>query len=74
MLSVEFFRTCGILELVVSCFGNGHYRVSIFVGNAINNSMFPYFSYKIWGRELTLDTNPYECGLGGLVDLDKKVE
>ncbi|VDM65441.1 unnamed protein product, partial [Strongylus vulgaris] len=28
--------------------------------------------YKVWGRELTLDTNPYECGLEGLVDLNKE--
>jgi len=26
----------------------------------------------LWGREITLDTNPYEVGLGNLVDLNKK--
>uniref|UniRef100_A0A0M3IBM8 GCV_T domain-containing protein n=1 Tax=Ascaris lumbricoides TaxID=6252 RepID=A0A0M3IBM8_ASCLU len=28
--------------------------------------------FKLWGRELTLDTNPFECGLHHLVDLNKK--
>ncbi len=27
---------------------------------------------QIWGRELTLDTNPFEAGLEALVDLEKK--
>ncbi|CAI4222420.1 unnamed protein product [Auanema sp. JU1783] len=40
-------------------------------GQATMNMMRLEHGYKIWGRELTLDTNPYECGLGGLVDLSK---
>ncbi|KHJ91193.1 FAD dependent oxidoreductase [Oesophagostomum dentatum] len=37
-------------------------------GQATMNMMRLEHGYKIWGRELTLDTNPFECGLGGLVD------
>ncbi|KAK6013402.1 hypothetical protein OSTOST_21284 [Ostertagia ostertagi] len=28
--------------------------------------------YKMWGRELTPDTNLFECGLGALVDFSKE--
>ncbi|VDD86525.1 unnamed protein product [Enterobius vermicularis] len=28
--------------------------------------------FRLWGRELTLNTNLFECGLGHLVDLSKK--
>lgn len=38
-------------------------------GQATMNSMRLEHGFKIWGRELTLDTNPFECGLGALVDL-----
>ncbi|KAK6010459.1 glycine cleavage T-protein barrel domain protein [Ostertagia ostertagi] len=36
------------------------------------NMMRLEHGYKIWGRELTLDTNPFECGLGALVDFSKE--
>lgn len=38
-------------------------------GQATMNGMRLEHGFKIWGRELTLDTNPFECGLGALVDL-----
>ncbi|KAJ1370390.1 hypothetical protein KIN20_032104 [Parelaphostrongylus tenuis] len=41
-------------------------------GQATMNSMRLEHGYKIWGRELTLDTNPFECGLGTLVDFNKE--
>ncbi|PAV88322.1 hypothetical protein WR25_07568 [Diploscapter pachys] len=41
-------------------------------GAATLNMMRLEHGYKIWGRELSLDTNPYECGLGTLVNLEKK--
>jgi len=41
-------------------------------GQAALNSMRIEHGYKLWGRELTLDTNPFECGLGHLVDFEKK--
>ncbi|VDN30230.1 unnamed protein product [Cylicostephanus goldi] len=40
-------------------------------GQATWNIMRLEHGYKVWGRELTLDTNPYECGLEALVDLSK---
>ena len=33
-------------------------------GQATMNMMRLEHGYKLWGRELTLDTNPFECGLG----------
>ncbi|KAK6026054.1 FAD dependent oxidoreductase [Ostertagia ostertagi] len=41
-------------------------------GQATMNMMRLEHGYKIWGRELTLDTNPFECGLGALVDFSKE--
>ncbi|VDO71309.1 unnamed protein product [Haemonchus placei] len=41
-------------------------------GQATMNMMRLEHGYKIWGRELTLDTNPFECGLGALVDFTKE--
>ncbi|CAB3407825.1 unnamed protein product [Caenorhabditis bovis] len=41
-------------------------------GQAALNMMRLEHGYKIWARELTLDTNPFECGLGSLVDFNKK--
>ncbi|KAK5965794.1 Dimethylglycine dehydrogenase mitochondrial [Trichostrongylus colubriformis] len=41
-------------------------------GQATMNMMRLEHGYKIWGRELTLDTNPFECGLGALVDFNKE--
>ncbi|KIH65471.1 FAD dependent oxidoreductase [Ancylostoma duodenale] len=41
-------------------------------GQATMNMMRLEHGYKVWGRELTLDTNPFECGLGGLVDFTKE--
>ncbi|KAE9418545.1 hypothetical protein Angca_007510, partial [Angiostrongylus cantonensis] len=41
-------------------------------GQATMNIMRLEHGYKIWGRELTLNTNPFECGLGALVDFNKE--
>uniref|UniRef100_A0A158R5I5 Dimethylglycine dehydrogenase n=1 Tax=Syphacia muris TaxID=451379 RepID=A0A158R5I5_9BILA len=41
-------------------------------GQSTHNIMRIEHGFKLWGRELTLNTNPYECGLGYLVDLSKK--
>ncbi|KAK6729820.1 hypothetical protein RB195_006711 [Necator americanus] len=41
-------------------------------GQATLNMMRLEHGYKVWGRELTLDTNPFECGLGALVDFTKE--
>ncbi|VDM37348.1 unnamed protein product [Toxocara canis] len=41
-------------------------------GYAAFNIMRLEHGFKLWGRELTLDTNPFECGLASLVDLNKK--
>ncbi|KHJ87421.1 glycine cleavage T-protein [Oesophagostomum dentatum] len=41
-------------------------------GEATWNTMRLEHGYKLWGRELTLDTNPYECGLEALVDLTRE--
>lgn len=37
-------------------------------GQATMNMMRLEHGYKLWGRELTLDTNPFEAGLGGSPD------
>ncbi|CAD6184521.1 unnamed protein product [Caenorhabditis auriculariae] len=71
-LSYEFFHnraeTSKLYEAIISA-GRPHGIVNF--GQATFNMMRLEHGYKIWGRELTLDTNPYECGLGGLVDLSK---
>ncbi|VDL79466.1 unnamed protein product [Nippostrongylus brasiliensis] len=41
-------------------------------GQATMNMMRLEHGYKVWGRELTLDTNPFESGLGALVDFTKE--
>uniref|UniRef100_A0A914VTZ0 Dimethylglycine dehydrogenase n=1 Tax=Plectus sambesii TaxID=2011161 RepID=A0A914VTZ0_9BILA len=41
-------------------------------GLATLNALRMEQGFKLWGREITLDTNPYEVGLGNLVDLNKK--
>ncbi|VDK82046.1 unnamed protein product [Litomosoides sigmodontis] len=41
-------------------------------GQSTLNMMRIEKGYKIWGRELTLNTNPYECGLSRMVDLNKE--
>ncbi|VDN50034.1 unnamed protein product [Dracunculus medinensis] len=41
-------------------------------GQATHNMLRIEHGFKLWGRELTLDTNPFECGLEHLVDITKK--
>ncbi|VDN25693.1 unnamed protein product, partial [Cylicostephanus goldi] len=71
-LSYEFFHnradSAKLYEAII-CAGAPYGVVNF--GQATMNMMRLEHGYKIWGRELTLDTNPFECGLGGLVDFSK---
>ncbi|CAI5439407.1 unnamed protein product [Caenorhabditis angaria] len=72
-LSYELFHsraeTAKLYNAIMSA-GASHGLVNF--GQATLNMMRLEHGYRIWGRELTLDTNPFECGLGKLVDFSKK--
>ncbi|TKR93824.1 hypothetical protein L596_008206 [Steinernema carpocapsae] len=72
LLSYEFFHNrADSLKLydVMMRVGASHGLVNF--GQSALNTMRLEHAYKIWGRELTLDTNPFEAGLGHLVDFSK---
>ncbi|KJH45283.1 FAD dependent oxidoreductase [Dictyocaulus viviparus] len=72
-LSYELFHnradSAKLYEEIIRA-GKSHGVVNF--GQATMNAMRLEHGYKIWGRELTLDTNPFECGLGDLVDFNKE--
>uniref|UniRef100_A0A1I7ZM32 Dimethylglycine dehydrogenase, mitochondrial n=1 Tax=Steinernema glaseri TaxID=37863 RepID=A0A1I7ZM32_9BILA len=73
LLSYEFFHNrADSLKLydVMMRVGAPHGLVNF--GQAAMNAMRLEHAYKLWGRELTLDTNPFEAGLGHLVDFSKE--
>ncbi|KAK0425520.1 hypothetical protein QR680_009242 [Steinernema hermaphroditum] len=73
LLSYEFFHNrADSLKLydVMMRVGAAHGLVNL--GQAAMNTMRLEHAYKLWGRELTLDTNPFEAGLGHLVDFSKE--
>ncbi|VDM37347.1 unnamed protein product [Toxocara canis] len=72
-LSFEFFHNrADTLKLYNAIMNEGNTYGIVNFGQATLNMMRLEHGFKLWGRELTLDTNPYECGLGHLVDLSKK--
>uniref|UniRef100_F1KU54 Dimethylglycine dehydrogenase n=1 Tax=Ascaris suum TaxID=6253 RepID=F1KU54_ASCSU len=72
-LSFEFFHNrADTLKLYNAIMNEGKNYGVVNFGQATLNMMRLEHGFKLWGRELTLDTNPYECGLGHLVDLSKK--
>uniref|UniRef100_A0A158PNQ2 Dimethylglycine dehydrogenase, mitochondrial (inferred by orthology to a human protein) n=1 Tax=Anisakis simplex TaxID=6269 RepID=A0A158PNQ2_ANISI len=72
-LSFEFFHNrADTLKLYDTMMKEGKNYGIVNFGQATLNMMRLEHGFKLWGRELTLDTNPYECGLGHLVDLSKK--
>uniref|UniRef100_A0A915Q780 Dimethylglycine dehydrogenase n=1 Tax=Setaria digitata TaxID=48799 RepID=A0A915Q780_9BILA len=72
-LSYELYHnrgdTLGLYDALIEVGKN--YGIVNF-GQSTLNMMRIENGYKIWGRELTLNTNPYECGLSQMVDLNKE--
>ncbi|MFH4978193.1 hypothetical protein AB6A40_004902 [Gnathostoma spinigerum] len=72
-LSYELFHNrADTLKLYNSLMASGKNYGLVNFGQAAMNIMRLEHGFKLWGRELTLNTNPYEAGLGDLVDLSKK--
>ncbi|VDK64984.1 unnamed protein product [Onchocerca ochengi] len=72
-LSYELYHNRGdTLALYNSLMEVGKNYGIVNFGQSTLNMMRIENGYKIWGRELTLNTNPYECGLGYMVDLNKE--
>ncbi|VDO29530.1 unnamed protein product, partial [Onchocerca flexuosa] len=72
-LSYELYHSRGdTLALYNSLMEVGKNYGIVNFGQSTLNMMRIENGYKIWGRELTLNTNPYECGLGDMVDLNKE--
>lgn len=72
-LSYEFFHNrADSLRVYNALMKEGKNHGIVNFGQATHNMMRIEHGFKLWGRELTLDTNPYECGLGHLVDLSKR--
>ncbi|ULU09600.1 hypothetical protein L5515_000269 [Caenorhabditis briggsae] len=72
-LSFELFHNrAETAKLYHAVMGAGRDHGIVNFGQAALNMMRLEHGYKIWGKELTLDTNPFECGIGSLVDFNKK--
>ncbi|KAL3998911.1 FAD dependent oxidoreductase family protein [Acanthocheilonema viteae] len=72
-LSYELYHSRGdTLALYNSLMEVGRNYDIVNFGQSTLNMMRIENGYKIWGRELTLNTNPYECGLSQMVDLNKE--
>ncbi|VIO97081.1 dimethylglycine dehydrogenase, mitochondrial precursor, putative [Brugia malayi] len=72
-LSYELYHSRGdTLGLYNSLMEVGKNYGIVNFGQSTLNMMRIENGYKIWGRELTLNTNPYECGLSQMVDLNKE--
>ncbi|CAJ0576292.1 unnamed protein product, partial [Mesorhabditis spiculigera] len=72
-LSYEIFHNrADSAKLYDAIFGIGRQHGIVNFGQTTLNMMRLEHGYKIWGRELTLDTNPFESGIGNLVDLERK--
>ncbi|CAJ0949153.1 unnamed protein product, partial [Mesorhabditis belari] len=73
-LSYELFHNrADSIRLYDAIWSAGHLQFGVHnFGQATMNMLRLEHGYKIWGRELTLDTNPFECGIGNLVNFDKK--
>uniref|UniRef100_A0A158Q8A1 FAD-dependent oxidoreductase n=1 Tax=Elaeophora elaphi TaxID=1147741 RepID=A0A158Q8A1_9BILA len=72
-LSYELYHNRGdTLALYNSLMEVGKNYGIVNFGQSTLNMMRIENGYKIWGRELTLNTNPYECGLSQIVNLNKE--